>query len=113
MFDLTGQFARGRENEGLRLLFLRVEQGKQRKKIGARLAAARAGLHHDVASGHEIGQRMRLHGHEARPARAGTGELHFFGQIFQRAGRKGMFGSGYLKLLVVCYGIRHWRILIR
>ena len=113
VFHLAGQFARRRENEGLRLLLFGIEQGNERQKIGARFAAARAGLHHEVASGHEIGQRMRLHGHEARPACAGAGALHGFGQLFQRAGRQGMFGSGYVKLLVVGYGIRHLRILIK
>ena len=112
VLHLAGELARGGKNEGLRLFFRRIEQRKKRQQIRG-LAAARAGLHHEVASGHEVGKRVRLHGHEARPACARAGLLHDLGQLFQRAGRQRMFRSRDLKLLVVRYGIRHWRILIR
>ena len=74
-----------------------IEQGKQ---VGSGLAAARAGLDHDVAPGHEIGQSVGLHGHEARPRGAGTGFPHGFGEIFKGKRGKRVFGGGDVELFV-------------
>ena len=83
VFHLTGEFAGGGKDEGLRGAFLRIEQGKQGEQVRAGFAAARTGLHHDIAPCHKVGQCMSLHRHEAGPPGAGAGVLHLTGQFIQ------------------------------
>ena len=64
---LTGQLARGSENKRLYALVVCVEAIEQGEQVGSCLAAARTGLNHDIAPGHEVGQGVGLYRHEARP----------------------------------------------
>ena len=90
--NLSGKLARGRQDQCLYSFVFRVKSVEQREQIGSCFTAARAGLNHDVASGHEIGQRVRLYRHEPRPGSAGAGLPHDGGKIGKRKGRERVFG---------------------
>ena len=88
---LHGQFPCGSQHKGLRRLELSGKPGQHGQQIAARLAAARARLHHDVTPFKQIGQRQRLHRHEALPSGAGAGGAHVCGHVIKGHSGQGIF----------------------
>ena len=90
--NLNGELARGGQHQGLRGLEVGRNMGKHGQEVAASLAAAGAGLHHDVAPGQQIGQSQRLHGHQALPASPAAGRTYGLGQFVKGHPGQGVIG---------------------
>ena len=90
-FHLKGKLARGHQHQSLRRPEFRGQGGEHGQQVAARLAAARARLHHDVAPGEQVGQGQGLDGHELLPAGPRARGLKGGRQIGERHARERIF----------------------
>ena len=90
---LQAQFARGAENQGLRLLGFGIDALKDRYAEGGRLACARLGQgNHIVHRSQKVGNHFFLYGHRLHEAQFADGATNRFAHAqFFKCFQKGVF----------------------